>query len=360
MLRSLKTAGLVIACASLVLASCGDDDDSGGAATQDTAANGAEGAASADACDEVYEEKVKIGWTPLLSFMPVHYALVAGYYEEEGLPNVEFVKFEGGSPAAAAMISGSIQFINTSGERPLLLAEEAGEQVRNVQAITVGSDIAVIAREGTGIEEGDVQSLAGKKIGITAPGGGFDKTLRALLKTNGLDPDNDLDIIGLGGTANAVAAMESGNVDAVTFSEPVTSQLLQTDEFFVAVRAIDAAPEVATLSWAGLQATEGFIDDNPCVVEKVVRAASRATNELSEDVPDAAVADAVEVFGGEIDEATLESALDKMGDFYDPVITDELAQGSIDGMVTEGAIPEGKYTPEDVYTDQFADAWEAG
>jgi len=63
---------------------------------------------------------------------------------------------------------------------------------------------------------GEIQSikdLAGKKVGVSAPGSSTDFFLKYLLKKNGLDPTS-ASVIGVGLGATAVAAMEQGQIDA--------------------------------------------------------------------------------------------------------------------------------------------------
>jgi NitT/TauT family transport system substrate-binding protein len=69
-----------------------------------------------------------------------------------------------------------------------------------------------------------VKDLAGRKVGVTAPGSSTDFFLKFLLKKNGLDPTS-ASVIGVGLNATAVAAMEQGLVEAAVMADPAVTVL---------------------------------------------------------------------------------------------------------------------------------------
>jgi NitT/TauT family transport system substrate-binding protein len=73
-------------------------------------------------------------------------------------------------------------------------------------------------------EIASVKDLAGKKVGVSAPGSSTDFFLKYLLKKNGVDPASVAVIgVGLGGTS--VAAMEQGQIDAAVMLDPSVTVL---------------------------------------------------------------------------------------------------------------------------------------
>jgi NitT/TauT family transport system substrate-binding protein len=72
-----------------------------------------------------------------------------------------------------------------------------------------------------------IKDLAGKKVGVSAPGSSTDFFLKYLLKKNGLDPAG-VSVIGVGLTAAAVAAMEQGQIDAAVMLDPSVTVLQGT------------------------------------------------------------------------------------------------------------------------------------
>ena len=73
-------------------------------------------------------------------------------------------------------------------------------------------------------EINSIKDLAGKKVGVSAPGSSTDFFLKYLLAKNGVDP-NSAAVIGIGLDATAVAAMEQGTVDAAVMLDPAATLL---------------------------------------------------------------------------------------------------------------------------------------
>jgi NitT/TauT family transport system substrate-binding protein len=69
-----------------------------------------------------------------------------------------------------------------------------------------------------------VKDLAGKKVGVSAPGSSTDFFLKYLLKKNGVDP-NQVPVIGVGLGQTAVASMERGQIDAAVMLDPAVTLL---------------------------------------------------------------------------------------------------------------------------------------
>src|SRR5262249_12364901 len=73
-------------------------------------------------------------------------------------------------------------------------------------------------------EINSVKDLAGKKVGVSAPGSSTDFFLKFLLARNGVAADS-VAVIGIGLDATAVAAMEQGTVDAAVMLDPTPTLL---------------------------------------------------------------------------------------------------------------------------------------
>ena len=69
-----------------------------------------------------------------------------------------------------------------------------------------------------------VADLKGKKIGVTAPGSSTNVIANFVLAKAGLKP-SDVSIIGVGAGSGAVAAMRSGQIDAISNLDPVITLL---------------------------------------------------------------------------------------------------------------------------------------
>ena len=84
-------------------------------------------------------------------------------------------------------------------------------------------EVLVVSPVHTG-EIKSIKDLAGKKVGVTAPGSSTDFFLKYLLRKNGLDPSGT-SVIGVGVGATAIAAMEQGQIDAAVMLDPSVSVL---------------------------------------------------------------------------------------------------------------------------------------
>jgi len=69
-----------------------------------------------------------------------------------------------------------------------------------------------------------IKDLAGKKVGVSAPGSSTDFFLKFLLKKNGVDSAS-VAVIGVGLGATSVAAMEQGQIDAAVMLDPSVTVL---------------------------------------------------------------------------------------------------------------------------------------
>jgi NitT/TauT family transport system substrate-binding protein len=69
-----------------------------------------------------------------------------------------------------------------------------------------------------------IKDLAGKNVGVSAPGSSTDFFLKYLLSKNGVDP-NSVAVVGVGLDATAVAAMEHGKVNAAVMLDPAITLL---------------------------------------------------------------------------------------------------------------------------------------
>jgi ABC-type nitrate/sulfonate/bicarbonate transport systems, periplasmic components len=113
-----------------------------------------------------------------------------------------------------------------------------------------------------------VADLKGKKIAISAFGSGFDLAVRQILKAHNLDPDKDVTLLALGGTANQLqAALQTKQVDAIVTSNPVIYTAQKEGFGNVLAKVRDYTPLLHT---GVLVATDTFIKEHPDLVTKTI------------------------------------------------------------------------------------------
>src|SRR6516225_11279713 len=165
---------------------------------------------------------VAIGGAGCLCYLPTVLAQQLGEYKKEGL-DIEFANFKGGSQALTAVIGGSADVVSGYYDHCVNLAAKN----QQLTAFVVydrypGLVLGVSPRHSAEISS--VKDLAGKKVGVSAPGSSTDFFLKFLLARNGVDP-NAVAVIGIGLDATAVAAMERGTVDAAVMLDPAATLL---------------------------------------------------------------------------------------------------------------------------------------
>ncbi len=149
-------------------------------------------------------------------------------------------------------------------------------------------------------------ALKGLRIGITTPGATSDLFTRSLLQSVGMKPDEDVEIVPLGGVSTQVAGLESGKVDACACLPGVD---VLTERQGLTVNAIDRKgdlPQLADVTYGTLYGLASYNKAHPEVVRGMARAVTRAELLVARD-PDKAKA-AARPFFKEMDEATFDAA----------------------------------------------------
>jgi len=165
---------------------------------------------------------VAIGGAGCLCYLPTVLAEQLGEYKKAGV-NVELIDFKGGSQALTAVIGGSADVVSGYFDHCVnLAAKNQALQSFVVYDRYPGLALVVAPKQTANIKS--VKDLAGKKVGVTAPGSSTDFFLKFLLAKNGVDP-NSVAVIGIGLAATAIAAMEQGTVDAAVMLDPAVTLL---------------------------------------------------------------------------------------------------------------------------------------
>ena len=124
-----------------------------------------------------------------------------------------------------------------------------------------------------------VVELKGRKLGVTAPGSSTNVLANFVLGKAGLKP-GDVSIIGVGAGSGAVAAMRSGQIDAISNLDPVITLLLRSGDLKVVTdtRVVAEADRIfgGPMPAACLYAPQSFIDKHPATAQALANAIVRA------------------------------------------------------------------------------------
>ncbi len=220
---------------------------------------------------------IAVGGKSLFYYLPLTIAERLGYFKEEGL-SVEIPDFPGGAKSLQALMGGSADLVSGSFEHTVTM-QARGSPVIAIVLQTRYPSIALGLRKERAASYKSPRDLKGLKIGVTAPGSSTNFFVNAILAKGGLKPD-DVSIIGVGASSNAVAAMEKGELDGISNLDPVITKL-ERDNAVVIV--VDTRTEEGMKQWYGpdyaagcIYAKREFIDKNPNTAQAVVNAMVRA------------------------------------------------------------------------------------
>ncbi|MFC0241111.1 ABC transporter substrate-binding protein [Rhodopseudomonas telluris] len=165
---------------------------------------------------------IAIGGGACLCYLPTVLAKQLGEYDKAGL-NVELVDLKGGSDALKAVLGGSADVVSGYFDHTVNLAAKK-QEMQSFVVYDRYPGLVLVVSPGHTAEIKSVKDLAGKKVGVSAPGSSTDFFLKYLLKKNGVDPNN-VSVIGVGLGATAVAAMQQGQIDAAVMLDPAVTIL---------------------------------------------------------------------------------------------------------------------------------------
>jgi NitT/TauT family transport system substrate-binding protein len=222
---------------------------------------------------------IAIGGSSCLCYLPVVLAKQLGEYEKAGIA-VEMVDLKGGSDTLRAVLGGSADVVSGYFDHCVNLAARKQElQAQELESFVVYDRYPGVVLVVSPARKGDIKSikdLAGKKVGVTAPGSTTDFFLKYFLKRNSVDANN-VAVIGIGVGSSAVAAMERGEVDAAMMVDP-SATILQGRHADLKILA-DTRSEKDTLSVFGsgypggaLYSTTSWVNSHETEVRALTKA----------------------------------------------------------------------------------------
>jgi len=220
---------------------------------------------------------IAVGGKNLLYYLPLSIAESLGYFKAEGL-DVTIVDFAGGSKALQAVVGGSADIVSGAFEHTLIM-QPKGIRLRAFALQGRAPQIVLGINPKTMPGYKSVADLKGKKIGVTAPGSSTNVLANFVLAKAGLKP-GDVSIIGVGAGPGAVAAMRSGQIDAISNLDPVITLLQRSGDLRIVsdTRIVAEADKAfgGPMPAGCMYAPQAFIDKNPATVQAVANAIVRA------------------------------------------------------------------------------------
>src|SRR3979490_2523838 len=165
---------------------------------------------------------IAVGGGACLCYLPTVLAKQLGEYDKAGLA-VELVDLKGGSDALKAVLGGSADVVSGYFDHCVNLAARK-QELTSFVVYDRYPGLVLVVSPSHNAEIKSIKDLAGKKVGVSAPGSSTDFFLKYLLKKNGVD-SSGVAVIGVGLGATAVAAMQQGQIDAAVMLDPSVTVL---------------------------------------------------------------------------------------------------------------------------------------
>ena len=240
---------------------------------------------------------IAVGGKSLFYYLPLTIAERNGYFKDEGL-EVEIPDFAGGAKALQALVGGSADMVSGAFEHTINM--QAKKQPIKAVVLQAGySSIVLVMPKDKAAKYKSGRDLKGLKIGVTAPGSSTNMFVNNLLAKDGLKP-NDVSIVGVGAGAGAVAAMDKGEIDAMSNLDPVISTLEASGKF---VAVADSRTEKGMKEIYGgdylascIYANDDFVKKNPHTTQAVVNAMVKANRWIAKATPEQIMAAVPEAY----------------------------------------------------------------
>lgn len=252
--RRMRICALLVTATAMLATGCGGGSDSGSSASG--------GVEKAD---------IVVGMLPLPEVAPIQIGIDKGFFKAEGL-NVKIEPIQGGAAAMPDLLTGKLTFLHSNYVSAILAASSGTAKIKVVGEAYVAkpNNFLLMTKKGSTIAK--VADLKGKKIGVNTRKNVATLAVSALLKTNGLTPE-DVEFVERPFPQMA-GALDAGEVDAAFLPEPF-HQIAASTMGANNLADLMTGP-TADFPIAGYLATEKFTQENPKTVAAFQRGLTKA------------------------------------------------------------------------------------
>jgi NitT/TauT family transport system substrate-binding protein len=222
-------------------------------------------------------EKTKValavGGKAAFYYLPLTISEQLGYFKAEGL-DLEISDFAGGSKALQALIGGSADVVSGAFEHTINM-QTKNQRIESFVLQGRAPQIAIGVSTRTMPRYRTVADLRGKKIGVSAPGSSTNMIASLVLSRAGVKA-NEVSWVGVGTSAAALTALRSGQIDAMSNTDPVMTMLEQKGDVKIIsdTRTLKGTQEVfgGPMPAACLYAHSEFVQRNPNTCQALANA----------------------------------------------------------------------------------------
>ncbi len=230
---------------------------------------------------------IAVGGKATLFYLPLTLAERLGYFKDEGL-NVEIPDFAGGAKSLQALIGGSADIV-AGGFDHTIHMQTMAQKLSAFVLLSTNPGISLGISKAKAADYAWPKDLKGMKVGVTAPGSSSHMMLDHLLASVQLIPD-DVSVIGVGTGPQAVAAMKSGQIDALVNVEPVMTLLEKQGAMKVVAETTTSKGTRDVFGGPMLSGTlyckTSFIKEHPKTIQAVTNAMVRALKWIKSATPE--------------------------------------------------------------------------
>jgi sulfonate transport system substrate-binding protein len=221
---------------------------------------------------------VAVGSEHALVYLPWDVAKALGYFDQEGL-DVQITYTKGGSEAATALASGSVEYSGNAIDHAIA-ATERGKALVMISDFMNQPGIALLVRPGDREKYKSFADFKGKTIGVTSIGSATHVLAVWMAHRAGLGKD-DVKIIGVGGGSTMISALVGNQVDATYGNDPYATTLMKSNRGVQWLGLYTAADTRRALGFpsycfTGALTRAEVIQKNPERTQKIANALVRA------------------------------------------------------------------------------------
>lgn len=277
MKKRLVASLLIAVMAVTALAACGSKDEAGSA---EPAATGTQG----ETKEEALPEMTKVVLNEVahsIFYAPMYVAIEEGYFEEEGI-DLELVTGFGADKTMTAVISGSADIGFMGSEASIYTYNEgANDYVVNFAQLTQRAGNFLVAREE--MPDFTWDDLKDKKVLGGRKGGMPEMVFEYILKQNGIDPAEDVNIdqsIDFGSTA---AAFSENQGDFTVEFEPGATNLEKEGKGYVVA---SLGTDSGYVPYTAFSAKQSYIEENPEIIQGFTNALQKGMDYVQSHTPE--------------------------------------------------------------------------
>jgi NitT/TauT family transport system substrate-binding protein len=167
---------------------------------------------------------IAVGGKAAFYYLPLTISEQLGYFKAEGL-DVEISDFAGGAKALQALMGNSADVVSGAYEHTINM-QSKNQYIQSFVLMGRAPQIAMGVSTKAVPNYKSLADLRGKKIGVSAPGSSTNMVANLVLSRAGIKA-SDVSYVGVGTASGALSALRSGQIDAMSNTDPVMTMLEQ-------------------------------------------------------------------------------------------------------------------------------------